>query len=118
MKKIHFRKLKFVKPKFFLTLFLALFEIYFGVIFGYFLGKFLSGKETGQPGIIKSIVFNIGNYKLHLHHWLFALVILILEIFYRFLPFPKFSIGFLSGIIFQGIYSYSDWYKILIKRGF
>jgi len=108
-----------ISRKFLLGIPLALIslEIYLGIVLGYFLGKFLSGKMTGQSGIIKSIVLQIGNYKLHLHHWLLSLGVLIfnfLSIF--FLPFPQFSLSFLGGLMIQGILCYSDWHKILIRE--
>jgi len=111
MKKLHLLKPKLVKPKFFLGVPLALFslEIYFGVLSGYFAAKFLSGK-------IKSPAFNVGNYRLHLHHWVYGLTILISAIWYQFLPFPQFSFGFLGGVVFQGISSYPDWHRILFKK--
>jgi hypothetical protein len=112
------KKIKLIKPKFFLGIPLALFslEIYFGALFGYLIAKSLSGKQPGQPGKIKSLAFNIGKYKLHLHHWLLGLGILISAIWYQFLPFPQFSFGFLGGVVFQGIFSYPDWHRILIKK--
>ena len=112
MEKIKFIKPKLVKPKFFLSVPLALFslEVYFGVIFGYLVAKLLSGK-------IKSRIFDIGHYKLHLHHWLFGLGILISGLCFNFFSFfPQFFFGFLGGVVFQGISSYPDWHKILIKK--
>ena len=92
-------------------------EIYFGIILGYFFGKFISGKKTGQKGFIKPIIINFGNYKLHLHHWLLSLGILISNFLISFsLPFPQFSLSFLGGLMIQGILCYSDWHKILIKE--
>ena len=110
MKKLHFIKPKLVKPKFFLGLPVALFslEIYSGALLGYFAAKFLSGR-------LKSPIFHIGQYKLHLHHWLYGLGILISAFWYQFLPFPQFSFGFLGGVVFQGIFCCQDWHKILIK---
>lgn len=91
-------------------------ELYFGVLFGYLLGRVLSGKEAGQKGKIKSLVFNIGNQRLHLHHWLYGLGVLISAVWYSFLPFPQFSFGFLGGLIFQGISCYPDWRQVLTKQ--
>lgn len=91
-------------------------ELYFGVLFGYFLGKILSGKQVGQKGKLALFnVFNIGKWKLHIHHWFYGLVILV-SIFFFDLPLPQFSFGFFGGLIFQGIFCYPDWYKILIKQ--
>jgi hypothetical protein len=42
--------------------------------------------------------------------------VLIAGIFYDFLPFPKFSFGFLGGLIFQGIICFPDWHKIFKKE--
>jgi len=112
--------MKISKPKILLSLPLALLslEIYFGALSGYFLSKYLSAKETGQKNRWwKSIVFRIGNWQIHLHHWLYGLVILALATFLNItFPFPRFSYAFLGGAIFQGIYCYRDWYKILFKK--
>lgn len=91
-------------------------EIYFGVLFGYLLGKFGGGRMTGQPGRVKSIVFSVGKYRLHIHHWLCAsLGAVVSVILFNFFPFPQFSAGIVGGFIFQGIVSYSDWYRIIKK---
>ncbi|MBZ1348311.1 MAG: hypothetical protein KYQ20_00865 [Candidatus Nealsonbacteria bacterium] len=115
-KKINIRKIKKSKVLLGLPLALVSLEIYFGTLFGYFITKFLSGKQTGCPGKIKSIAFNVGDYRLHLHHWLLGLMVLIFALWHQFLPFPHFSFGFLGGLIFQGIFSYSDWRRVLIKK--
>jgi predicted Na+-dependent transporter len=98
-----FRK-KFLIQIFFASLSL---QIYLGAIFGYFFAKFLSKR-------IQSIILEFKNWKLHLHHWIFSFLVLILAFIFDFLS--QFSLGILGGIIFQGIYCYSDWHKILIKN--
>ncbi len=111
--------MKIPKSKILLSLPLALFslEIYLGALSGYFLSKHLSAKGIGQKNRWwKSIVFGIGNYRMHLHHWLYSLAILIPGLYYNFLPFPQLSLGFLGGAIFHGIYCYRDWYRIIIKQ--
>jgi len=111
--------MKIPKSKILLTLPLALFslEIYLGALSGYFLSKYLSAKEVSQKNRWwKSVVFGIGNYRLHLHHWLYGLAVLIPGLYYNFLPFPQLSCGFLGGAIFHGIYCYRDWYRIITKQ--
>lgn len=117
MEKLKFLKPKLVKPKFFLGVPLAVFslEIYFGAIFGYLLAKFFSGKETGLPGKINSLAFNIGKWRVHFHHWLYGLGILI-SLFFIGLSLPQFSFGILGGLIFQGIFSYKDWHRVLVRK--
>lgn len=109
-------KIKFLKSKFVLTLPLIFvsFQTFLAGAFGYFCTKILSGKETGKPGKIKSIIIKIRQWKIHLHHWLIALAFLLINFYFNFLPFPQFFLGFLSGVICQGL-TYSDWYKIFKK---
>jgi len=90
-------------------------EIYFGVIFGYLMTDFLAGKEAGLQGKIKSLIFSVGKWKIHLHHWLYGLGILV-SLFFLSLPLPQISFGILAGMIFQGIFCYDDWRKIIIKQ--
>ena len=82
----------------------------FGVIAGYVFAKYFSER-------IKSIKFTFYGYRIHLHHWfcfvLGFVVVLVSGIYYLL---PAFVLGFGSGITFQGIYCYSDWYKILSKK--
>jgi hypothetical protein len=85
------------------------FQIYFGAILGYYLAKNFSKK-------VRSLVFEIKSWRLHLHHWLVCFLILIFSFFFDFLSLPNFALGFLGGMIFQGIYCYDNWYKILIKN--
>jgi hypothetical protein len=92
------------------------FQLYLGVILGYLAGKLFSGKETGCHGRVKSLTFNVGQWNVHLHHWLWGLGVLIAGIFYDFLPFPKFSFGFLGGLIFQGIICFPDWHRVFEKQ--
>jgi hypothetical protein len=105
------KKFLFSLPLAFISL-----EIYFGIIFGYFLGKFFAGKYDGYQRI-KSIFINIGNYKIHLHHWILSLMIGIFGGLYNLFPiFPQFWFGFLGGLIIQEIYLDENWRKILIKK--
>ena len=93
------------------------FQIYIGIVLGYFFGKFFGGKKPGQLGTIKSIIVNFGNYRLHIHHWLLSLSILISNFAFDFsLPFRQFSLAFLGGLVLQGILCYSDWHRIVVRR--
>ena len=91
-------------------------EIYFGILIGYFAGKFFAGKYDGYQRI-KSIFINIGNYKIHIHHWILSLVVGIVGATYNLFPFfPQFCFGVLGGLIIQEIYLDENWRKILIKK--
>jgi hypothetical protein len=93
-----------------------------GSSLGYFLGKLFGGPKNGQEGLLDPIIFSFQNWQIHLHHWLIALMSLIFLFFfvrkkYKLNTFIlSFCAGFFGGLIFQGIFSYSDWRSILIKQ--
>ena len=84
---------------------------------GFVLTKYMAGKTSGKQGRIRSIVIPFGRHGVHLHHWLISsgIIILSLIISVHFLA-SAISYGVLGGLVFQGIYCYSDWHKILITR--
>jgi hypothetical protein len=91
------------------------FNIYMGVTIGYISALILSGKKEGEKGIIKSITFDIGKYKIHLHHWILG--VSLIPICCNFTSFSdKILMGILGGISFQGIFCYKDWYKIIYRK--
>jgi len=79
--------------------------------------KCLSGRAEGRQGIIKSIIIPWRHYQLHLHHWFLAVVVgaVFAATGLYFLPMNM-VYGFLSAIMFQGIYCYNDWYKLIKRR--
>ena len=85
-----------------------------GILLGYFLSKFLAGKKAGETGKLKSIVISFKEWKIHLHHWFLASILLIFS-FFDFLSLPQFALGILGGAIVQGL-NYPDWYLILIRK--
>ena len=88
-----------------------------GWLLGFLLTKYMAGKASGKAGRIKSIVIPFGKHNIHFHHWLISSGIITLSLItdVRFLALAMFY-GVLSGSVFQGIYCYSDWHKILITR--
>jgi len=85
---------------------------------GFLLAKYLGGKTTGKPGRLRSYFIPFRKYKIHLHHWLLSSCAITIFILFKgayILPSDLFY-PFFGGIVFHGIYSYSDWYKILIPR--
>lgn len=84
---------------------------------GFVIAKFLGAKVDGKQGVVKSIVIPLGKYELHLHHWFVSLGIGILGIMRGvYVLSPEIFYGFLGGLVFQGIYCYHDWYKIVRFR--
>ncbi len=86
-------------------------------LFGVLLCKFVSGGSTGEKGKLKSIVIPVRWRKIHLHHWLYAICLLVFSVLTGiYLLMPIVTYGFLGGLVFHGIYNYSDWHKIVVSR--
>lgn len=100
----------------------AILGLFSGSSIGYFTAKLLSGEATGELGLIGSRIFQIGDWQLHLHHWLVAFILLgVSFLFFRNRYrlnslFCTFFFGVLIGLIVQGIFTYDDWYQVLIKN--
>jgi len=85
---------------------------------GFLLAKYLCRKTVDKPRILRSSFIPLGKYKIHLHHWLWSSCVMIIFTLFKgahVLPADLFY-GFFAAIVFHGIYCYSDWYKILIRR--
>lgn len=83
----------------------------------FFITKFLSGRREGHQGMVRSVIIPWRSYRLHLHHWLLALIvggIFLVKGFY--LMTPQVFYGVLAAAVFQGIYCYEDWYHILKRK--
>ncbi len=84
---------------------------------GFLIAKYLGGKTNGERGRLRSFFIPLGKRKIHLHHWLISSWIIVFALFKGiFLVSPDVFYGFLGGLAFQGIYYYTDWYKILVPR--
>ena len=87
---------------------------YLSWLVGFVAAKYGGGKREGKSGWVKSIVIPWRKYELHLHHWVLASLacaIAALKGFY--IITPELFYGVLGGLIFQGIYCYSDWLRII-----
>jgi len=93
-----------------------------GSSIGYFTASFFSGADEGVAGKIGPWLLSLGDWQLHLHHWLVALGFLLVIVLFVRKKYQMssvvfiFTLGFLIGLIFQGIYCYDDWHNILIKK--
>lgn len=111
--------MKSAKSKIILSIPLILISLqaFIGALFGYVFTRYLAGRKTGEKSLFKSLAFNLGDWRVHLHHWFVGAGIVLASILFDFyLPFPKFSYGLFGGMIFQGIVDYGDWYKILSRK--
>ena len=79
--------------------------------------KYLAGRTDGEQGVARSLIIPWRDYRIHLHHWLVTLIvggILLVRGFY--IVTPEAFYGVVSAVVFQGIYCYKDWYRIITRR--
>jgi hypothetical protein len=74
--------------------------------------KLVSGKHEGS-NIERSIRFNIKGYFIHIHHWIWCSVILIVLLVINYYTF--FILGVLIGSIIQGLL-YRDRFVVVYKK--
>ena len=86
-------------------------------LLGFIATRYTSGKSAGVPGRVRSIIFTLGRWKLHLHHWVCSSCLISVSYFTDFhLMTSTFTYGLLGGMVFQGIYCYDDWHRVLFRR--
>ena len=89
-----------------------MFQLLTGGIIGFFFWKIFAGKHEGDK-IERSLRFRVKGKWVHIHHWLWCLVILIV------LSLLGIKILFLNGILIgsmaQGL-TYRDWYRVVYRR--
>lgn len=83
------------------------------IVLGFFIAKFCAGKKSGEQGRFKSLIFKVGQYKIHIHHWFFSIIILFALIAADF--YHPLIYGILIGIVLQG-FTYKNFYKIIYRN--
>ena len=95
------------------------FELGFALLAGYFVARFIAGRKTSSPNWkhIPSLAFSVGDWRVHLHHWLIFLAIFIAAAIASFFIVSPFAFyGFLGGVIVQGVSHYDDWPKVIVRK--
>lgn len=98
-------------------------SIIFGYLFalawllGLLASRLVAGKSSGDKGRLNSVIIPFRRWRIHLHHWLYALFLVGLSsAFGLYFLSPAVTFGLLAGTMFQGIYYYDDWRVIVLKR--
>lgn len=86
-------------------------------LLGFLTTKHVAGKSVGERGKVRSIIIPFRGWGIHLHHWLYSLCLIGFSSAsgIHFLT-PTITYGLLGGLVFQGVYCYSDWHIILLRR--
>ena len=69
------------------------FELGFALFAGYFAAHFFAGQKTSERGRIPSLVFDMGDWRVHLHHWLVFLSIFFVAAIASFFVVSPFLVG-------------------------
>ena len=90
---------------------------FLSLLLGFLASKYVAGKSVGERGKVRSIIIPFRGWGIHLHHWLYSLCLIGCSFAtgFHFLT-PTITYGLLGGLVFQGIYCYSDWHIILNRR--
>ena len=87
-----------------------------GGILGYF-GTELFYKRYIKTGKVKSVIFDWGNWKIHLHHWIMGgLTILAIYFIGILSSLPILFVGVLGGLIFHDLHTDKKWHKVIYKK--
>jgi hypothetical protein len=86
-----------------------------GLVFGY-IGCRIFQKKFVEKGKIDPVFIDCGKWKVHFHHWLQGIILLILVWIIDWFYLPKFFAGVIGGIIVQDIYDFNDWYKVILRK--
>ena len=87
-----------------------------GIVIGYFSTYIFDIKITKKEKI-KMIKFNIGKWRLHIHHWLMGAVAFLVCWVAGVLGFiPVVILGMAGGIIAHDLHLDNNWHKIIMKK--
>ena len=87
-----------------------------GVVVGYW-GTNVFLKRFVKTGRINILIFDLGTWKFHLHHWIMGgLAISAIYFIGLFPSLPIFFIGTLGGLIFHDLHTDRNWHKVFYKK--
>ena len=86
-----------------------------GLAIGY-IGSKVFSKFFLEQGKVDCMYIDCGKWKIHLHHWILGILVLLVVWIIDYFYLPRFFIGVVSGIIAHHIYDFNDWHKVLLKN--
>lgn len=87
------------------------------LLLGFLASRYVAGNSAGKRGRIGSVIIPFRGWRIHLHHWLYSLWLMaITSLTGVYFLSPAVTYGLLGGMVFQGVYSYSDWHVVVVGR--
>lgn len=87
-----------------------------GLVIGYFGAKLYCKAFNIDENSDRRIFIDCGKWKIHFHHWIMGVVVLLIVWVVDYFYLPRFFIGIVGGIIAHDIYDYNDWHKIIVPN--
>lgn len=81
------------------------------IILGFAFWNFFAGKYEGDK-LERSFRPKVGKYRVHIHHWIYCCIILVIFILVR--VYNPILLGLLIGLIIQGL-SYKDRFVVIYR---
>ncbi len=97
------------------TTFYYSFLIAIGLVLGYFGCKFFY-KKFVETGRVDKIFLDFGKWKIHFHHWMMGVLVLVIIWVIDYFYMPKFFAGVILGVMAHDIYDFNDWHKVIVKN--
>jgi hypothetical protein len=86
-----------------------------GLFIGY-IGCKIYYKKLVETGKVDKIYIDFGKWKVHFHHWIMGVIVLLVVWIIDWLYLPSFFVGIVGGVIAHDIYDFNDWYKVLLRN--
>ena len=85
-------------------------DIATGLVIGFGFGEIIGGRKEGDIGLLH-FEWKVGRRKIHAHHWLVSLIVLI--IYFSVVQQPnRFVVFVILGTIAHG-FTYGDWHRFI-----
>jgi len=87
-----------------------------GLIIGYLGAKMYCTVLKIDENSDRRIFIDCGKWKIHFHHWIMGIVVLLIVWIVDYFYLPRFFIGVVGGVIAHDIYDYNDWHKVIVPN--
>lgn len=87
-----------------------------GGIIGYAMTS-LFCRRYMSTGKVKSVILHLGNWEMHVHHWIYGVIIVLAIVWFESLSIlPNLYLGLIGGLIFHDLYTDEKWYKVIYAK--
>ncbi len=92
------------------------FLVTIGLVIGYLGSKLYCKVLNIDENSDRRIFIDCGKWKIHFHHWIMGIVVLLIVWIVDYFYLPRFFIGVVGGVMAHDIYDYNDWHKVIVPN--